>query len=107
MVFQPHRYSRTKDFYDEFVNVLSRVDELLLLDIYSAGEGSIPEVSSMRLVASIETLGIIKPVYVEHLEIVPTLLDDMIKDKDIVLTQGAGSVSKLVAMLQASREMRL
>ena len=107
MVFQPHRYSRTKDFYDEFVNVLSRVDELLLLDIYSAGEGSIPDISSMRLVASIETLGIIKPVYVEHLEIVPTLLDDMIKDKDIVLTQGAGSVSKLVAMLQASREIRL
>ncbi len=100
MVFQPHRYSRTKDFYDEFVDVLCRVDELLILDIYAAGEESIPCISSSRLVASIETRGIIKPVYVEHLETVPALLNDIIRNKDIVLTQGAGSVSKLVAMLQ-------
>ena len=70
MIFQPHRYSRTKDFYNEFVNVLSRVDELMLLDIYAAGEESIPDITSPRLLESIETLGIIKPIYVEHLELV-------------------------------------
>ena len=103
MIFQPHRYSRTKDFYNEFVNVLSRVDELLLLDIYAAGEESIPDITSPRLLESIETRGIIKPLYVEHLELVPTLLRDLVRNRDIVLTQGAGSVSKLVAMLQASK----
>ena len=103
MIFQPHRYSRTKDFYNEFVNVLSRVDELLLLDIYAAGEESIPDITSPRLLESIETRGIIKPVYVEHLELVPTLLRGLVRNRDIVLTQGAGSVSKLVAMLQASK----
>ncbi len=103
MIFQPHRYSRTKDFYNEFVDVLSRVDELLLLDIYAAGEESIPDITSPRLLESIETRGIIKPLYVEHLELVPTLLRDLVRNRDIVLTQGAGSVSKLVAMLQASK----
>jgi len=100
MVFQPHRYSRTKDFFAEFVTVLSRVDELLLLDIYAAGEEVIPEINSEKLCASIERRGIIKPTFVEQIEIVPRLLNDVVRDGDLVLTQGAGSVSKLVEMLQ-------
>lgn len=100
MVFQPHRYSRTRDFYDEFVQVLSQVDELLLLDVYPAGEAEIASITSENLAASIHKRGAISPTYVEHIEIVPILLNDLVRDNDMVLTQGAGSVSQLVAMLQ-------
>lgn len=101
MVFQPHRFSRTRDFYDDFVQVLSQVDELLLLDVYSAGEDEIPGISSQNLCISIDNRSTLKPIYVEHIEIVPILLNDLVRDDDMVLTQGAGSVSKLVAMLQS------
>ena len=104
MVFQPHRYSRTHDFYDEFVKVLSRVDELLLLDVYSAGEDPIFGVCSKRLAQSIREFGKVKPIYVENLEGVPELLHDLVNPNDMVLTQGAGSVSHLVSILQRRGE---
>tara|TARA_B100001093_G_scaffold424448_1_gene417616 strand:- start:2037 stop:3461 length:1425 start_codon:yes stop_codon:yes gene_type:complete len=104
MVFQPHRYSRTHDFYDEFVKVLSRVDELLLLDVYSAGEDPIFGVCSKRLAQSISEFGKVKPIYVKNLEGVPKLLHDLVNPDDMVLTQGAGSVSHLVSILQRRSE---
>ena len=100
MVFQPHRYSRTNDFYDEFVEVLSRVDELLLLDVYAAGEEPIFNVCSRRLGHSIKDFGKVKPIYVENFDVVPELLHDLVNPDDMVLTQGAGSVSHLVSILQ-------
>ena len=102
MVFQPHRFSRTRDFYDDFVQVLSQVDELLLLDVYAAGEDEIPGINSQNLCVSIDNRSTLKPIYVEHIEIVPILLNDLVRDDDMVLTQGAGSVSQLVAMLQST-----
>lgn len=102
MVFQPHRFSRTRDFYDDFVQVLSQVDELLLLDVYPAGEVEIPGISSQNLCISIGNRSTLKPIYVEHIEIVPILLNDLVRDDDMVLTQGAGSVSQLVAMLRST-----
>ena len=102
MVFQPHRFSRTRDFYDDFVQVLSQVDELLLLDVYPAGEAEVPGISSQNLCISIDNCSTLKPIYVEHIEIVPILLNDLVRDDDMVLTQGAGSVSQLVAMLQST-----
>ena len=101
MVFQPHRYSRTRDLYEDFVQVLSQVDVLLVLDVYSAGEEPIAGAGSKNLCGSIRQRGGIDPIYVEQIEDVPNLLADLVCGGDLVLTQGAGSVSKLVAMLAA------
>ena len=103
MVFQPHRYSRTRDLYEDFVQVLSQVDVLLVLDVYSAGEEPIAGAGSKNLCGSIRQREGIDPIYVEQIEDVPNLLADLVCGGDLVLTQGAGSVSKLVAMLADSK----
>lgn len=103
MIFQPHRYSRTRDLYEDFVQVLSQVDVLLVLDVYAAGEEPIAGAGSKNLCGSIRQRGGIDPIYVEQIEDVPNLLADLVCGGDLVMTQGAGSVSKLVAMLAASK----
>ena len=102
MVFQPHRYTRTRDLYEDFVQVLVEVDVLLVLDVYSAGEEPIPGAGSKNLCGSIRQRGGIDPIYVESIEEVPYLLGELVRGDDFVMTQGAGSVSKLVAMLADS-----
>jgi len=102
MVFQPHRYTRTRDLYEDFVQVLAEVDVLLVLDVYSAGEEPIPGAGSKNLCGSIRQRGGIDPIYVESIEEVPYLLGELVRGDDLVMTQGAGSVSKLVAMLADS-----
>ena len=102
MVFQPHRYTRTRDLYEDFVQVLVEVDVLLVLDVYSAGEEPISGAGSKNLCGSIRQRGGIDPIYVESIEEVPYLLGELVRGDDFVMTQGAGSVSKLVAMLADS-----
>jgi UDP-N-acetylmuramate--alanine ligase len=99
MAFQPHRYSRTRDLYEDFIQVLATVDVLLVLDVYAAGEEPIPGAGSKNICGSIRQRGGIDPIYVESIDEVPYLLGELVRGDDIVLTQGAGSVSKLVAML--------
>ncbi|MFW2422693.1 MAG: UDP-N-acetylmuramate--L-alanine ligase [Porticoccaceae bacterium] len=101
MVFQPHRYSRTRDLYDDFVSVLEQVDLLVLLEVYSAGEEPLPGIGSRQLAASIRQRGRLDPMVVESFSSVPELLYGSLKDGDLLITQGAGSVSKLVALLAA------
>lgn len=102
MAFQPHRYSRTRDMFDEFVDVLSQVDQLILTDVYSAGEDVIDGATSEDLSLAIEQRGAVKPVYVGELQRVTGAITDLVQADDLVLTQGAGSVTKLVAMLTES-----
>lgn len=92
MVFQPHRFSRTRDLYEDFVAILSTVDVLLLLDVYSAGEQLIQGADGRSLSRSIRTRGHIDPVFVEDIASLPGILRDVAQDGDIVLTQGAGNV---------------
>jgi len=99
MIFQPHRYSRTKDLYEDFVDVLSEVDVLLLLEVYSAGEEQIAGADSRSLCRSIRLRGKVDPIYVQKEEDVQSLLHDLLQDGDIVLTQGAGSVGTLAKQL--------
>lgn len=106
MVFQPHRYTRTRDLYEDFVQVLSDVDVLLVLDVYTAGEEAIPGAGSKNICGSIRQRGGIDPIYVESIEEVPQLLGELVRGDDLVMTQGAGSVSKLVAMLAESKLQR-
>lgn len=95
MVYQPHRYTRTRDLYEDFVDVLSTVDALILLEVYSAGEDAIPGADSRHLCRSIRARGIIEPIFVETVEGVPDIIKDLVRAGDIVITQGAGNVGVL------------
>ncbi len=99
MIYQPHRYTRTKDLYEDFVKVLSDVDVLLMLEVYSAGEDAIPGADSRSLCRSIRARGRIDPVYVQDDEDVRKVLTEVLRDGDIVITQGAGSVGLLAKQL--------
>lgn len=99
MIFQPHRYSRTADLYDDFVDVLSEVDVLLLLEVYAAGEKKIAAADSRSLSRSIRLRGKVDPVYVQKESDVHSILKDVLTPGDIVLTQGAGSVGGLAKEL--------
>ena len=95
MIYQPHRYSRTHDLYDAFVDVLSEVDLLLLLEVYAAGETPIRGADSRSLCRSIRQRGQIDPVYVKDQTDIRNVLKDVLLDDDILLTQGAGSIGIL------------
>ena len=99
MVYQPHRYTRTRDLYEDFVQVLSKVDVLLLLDVYSAGEAFIPGADSRALARSIRQRGQVDPVFVENIDAVPAVLAPLLAAGDIVVTQGAGNIGSLASSL--------
>ncbi|MFC3292580.1 UDP-N-acetylmuramate--L-alanine ligase [Modicisalibacter luteus] len=103
MLYQPHRYSRTHDLYEDFVRVLSGVDTLLLLDVYSAGESPIPGAEGRTLAGSIRQRGQVDPIFVEHKDELPRLLAHVLRDGDILITQGAGDVGGIAISLAASR----
>jgi len=110
MCFQPHRYSRTRDLYEDFVDVLSDVDSLIMLDVYSAGEDPVAGADSRSLCRSLRQRGKLDPVYVKEVQQVPARLAELIQPGDIVLTQGAGNVgglAKLLNELQLDRERML
>lgn len=95
MVYQPHRYSRTRDLFEDFVDVLSGVDALILLDVYAAGEEPIPGADGRALARSIRNRGVIDPVFVEGVEDVAEALSHIVRAGDLVITQGAGNVGQL------------
>jgi UDP-N-acetylmuramate--alanine ligase len=99
MMFQPHRYSRTRDCFEDFVQVLSTVDQLLLLDVYSAGEKAIAGADSRTLARSIRTRGLVDPVFVEKAEELAQLLPSQLRAGDVLLTQGAGTVGAIALEL--------
>lgn len=99
MMYQPHRYTRTRDLYDDFVRVLSNVDALLLLDVYSAGEDEIPGADGRSLCRSIRGRGRVDPIFIEKGFDVNPVLKDILKPGDILITQGAGSVGALAIQL--------
>jgi len=99
MVYQPHRYSRTKDLYEDFVQVLSEVDVLLLLEVYPAGEAKIAGADSRSLCRSIRLRGKLDPLFVPKPGELNRLLRNVLVDGDILLTQGAGSVGALAKEL--------
>jgi len=102
MVYQPHRYSRTQKLFEDFAAVLSNVDVLLMLEIYSAGEPAIPGVDSRALCGSIRKRGVVDPIFVEDPQKLLEILQDVIQDGDIVLTQGAGNIGKIAKQLALS-----
>jgi UDP-N-acetylmuramate--alanine ligase len=101
MIFQPHRYSRTRDLYEDFVEVLSEVDCLFLLDVYSAGESIITGADAKSLARSIRQRGQVEPIYVSDEAQLPTLLAAQLQNNDMVITQGAGNIGILARKLAA------
>ncbi|MCJ8170696.1 UDP-N-acetylmuramate--L-alanine ligase [Atopomonas sediminilitoris] len=101
MVYQPHRYSRTRDLYDDFVQVLAGTNVLCLMEVYPAGEEPIPGADSRHLCHSIRQRGQLDPIYIERdVELAP-LIKPMLQPGDILLCQGAGDIGGLAPALQA------
>lgn len=99
MIFQPHRYSRTRDLYEDFANVLEQVDVLLMLDVYSAGEEPIVGADARSLCRTIRARGKLDPIFVPSVETLPRVLANVLQMGDLVLTQGAGDIGKVAKKL--------
>jgi UDP-N-acetylmuramate--alanine ligase len=93
LAFQPHRYSRTRDLFEDFARVLSTVDVLVLAEVYAAGEQAIVAADGRALAHAIRTRGKVEPVFVENIADMPETIMNVVRDGDVVLTMGAGSIS--------------
>jgi len=99
MAYQPHRYTRTRDLYEDFAHVLGQVDQLLLLEVYAAGETPISGADSRSLCRTIRQHSNKEPIFVASPEALPAALAQVIGEDDIVLTQGAGNIGAVVKTL--------
>lgn len=95
VAFQPHRYTRTRDLFEDFIKVLSQADVLLLAEVYPAGEDSIVAADSKSLARSIRVQGKVEPIYIEEVDDLPVALLNVVQDGDVVLVMGAGSIAKV------------
>jgi len=102
VVFQPHRYSRTRDCFDDFCAALSTVDALILGAVYPAGEKPLPGADTHALAKGVRARGQVVPVVVDAVDEVVPLLADVAADGDIVLTLGAGDIGGLPGLLRAA-----
>ncbi len=102
MVYQPHRFSRTRDLFDEFVNVLSKVDELVLLDVYDAGESAIVGASSKDLSVALRKINGNCPAVMSCCDDVITELQQHSHSDDVLIVQGAGNISSISRALRES-----
>jgi UDP-N-acetylmuramate--alanine ligase len=106
LVFEPHRYTRTRDLLDDFAQVLSTADALVVAEVYPAGEAPIPGADGKALCRAIRTRGLVEPVLLKSLDELPQVLAGILRDDDVVLTMGAGSIGAaahdLPAALQAA-----
>jgi UDP-N-acetylmuramate--alanine ligase len=99
LAFQPHRYTRTRDCFEDFVRVLSSVDALLLTEVYAAGETPIVAADGRALARAVRVLGKVEPVFVEQVADLPDAIGSASRGGDVVLTMGAGSIGTVAARL--------
>lgn len=102
VAFQPHRYSRTRDLFDEFSAVLSSADAVVLTDVYAAGEAPVSGADSKALARSIRARGRLDPVLVGAARELPDMLGDVLQDGDLLLVMGAGDIGAVSVQLAAS-----
>lgn len=103
LVFQPHRYTRTRDLFEDFVKILSTTDVLLLTEVYAAGEVPIVAADSRSLARAIRVQGKVEPIFVDTAAALPAAVVSVINDGDIILTMGAGSIGQLPQQLMESQ----
>ena len=101
LAFQPHRYTRTRDCFEDFVTVLSSVDALLLTEVYAAGEQAIVAADGRALARALRVAGKVEPVFVDELGNLPQAILDVARDGDVVMTMGAGSIGGIAGKLVA------
>jgi UDP-N-acetylmuramate--alanine ligase len=97
LAFQPHRYTRTRDLFEDFVRVLSGADALLLAEVYAAGESPIVAADGRTLARAVRVAGKVEPVFVEDVGTLPETIVDTVRDGDVVITMGAGSIGAVPA----------
>ncbi|MDI1361901.1 UDP-N-acetylmuramate--L-alanine ligase [Methylotenera sp.] len=95
MAFQPHRYTRTRDCFEDFVRVLSSTDVVLLTEVYSAGEAPIVAADTRSLIRSIRVLGKVEPLFIETTDALPEAILNMAQADDVVIVMGAGSIGQV------------
>ncbi|MDR1311708.1 MAG: UDP-N-acetylmuramate--L-alanine ligase [Burkholderiaceae bacterium] len=100
LAFQPHRYTRTRDLFEDFVRNLSATDVLLLAEVYPAGEQPIVAADGRALTRAIRVAGKVDPVFVEDIDDLPSAILTIVEDDDVVITMGAGSMGRIPARLQ-------
>jgi UDP-N-acetylmuramate--alanine ligase len=107
LAFQPHRYTRTRDLFEDFIKVLSSADALVLAEVYAAGEQPIVAADGRALAHALRVLGKVEPVFVEDIAEMSSTISNVVRDGDVVITMGAGSISgvpgQLVQLTQAAR----
>jgi UDP-N-acetylmuramate--alanine ligase len=100
LVFQPHRYTRTRDLFEDFVRVLSTVDALLRAEVYAAGESPIVAADGRTLARAVRVVGRVEPVFVEDVGTMPEAVLEAVRDGDVVVTMGAGSIGGVPARIR-------
>ncbi|WP_373974198.1 UDP-N-acetylmuramate--L-alanine ligase [Chitinibacter sp. SCUT-21] len=99
LAFQPHRYTRTRDCFEDFVKVLNTVDGLLLAEVYAAGEAPIVAANGRALVRAVRVAGKVEPIFVENIADMPAAIFAAAKDGDVIVTMGAGSIGNVPKQL--------
>ena len=105
LAFQPHRYSRTRDCFEDFVKVLSSVDALLLGEVYPAGEAPLVAADGRALARAIRLAGKVEPLFVEEVAEMPDSILNVVQDGDVVITMGAGSIGSVPGKLTSSEDV--
>ena len=100
LAFQPHRYTRTRDCFEDFVKVLSTVDVLLLTEVYAAGEAALVAADGRALARAVRVQGKVEPIFVEQVADFPQAIRNVVRDSDVVLTMGAGSIGGVAALIK-------
>jgi UDP-N-acetylmuramate--alanine ligase len=107
LAFQPHRYTRTRDCFEDFVKVMGQADAVLLTEVYAAGEGPIVAADGRSLARALRVAGKVDPVFVDDVAALPQAIVDFAHEGDVVISMGAGSIGavpgRVVEMLPACR----
>jgi UDP-N-acetylmuramate--alanine ligase len=98
LAFQPHRFTRTRDCFEDFVKVLSSADAVLLTEVYSAGEAPIVAADGRSLVRAVRVAGKVEPLFVETTAELPQAIINVVKDSDVVIVMGAGSIGQVASL---------
>ncbi len=105
LAFQPHRFTRTRDLFEDFVRVLSTIDELVLADVYPAGEAPIVAADGRALARAVRLAGKVEPLFVNTADEIATAVESRVRDGDVVITMGAGSVGGVAPRLAGGASM--
>ncbi len=104
LAFQPHRYTRTRDCFEDFVKVLSTTDALLLAEVYAAGEAPVVQADGRALARALRVAGKVEPIFVEDIAAMPEAILGAARDGDVVITMGAGSIGAVPGKLASAEE---